>query len=97
MSVVILADFFVLNLQITIWFFLYIKEPAYNDCSTQNSNYVTLNSKTLDKMKLIIDLKPKVIEHLNAIIDKFPCNNIIAEFLNRLVGNTKILRFVVNL
>lgn len=66
--------------------FNFSKKTASANCSIENSYYVILNSKTLDRMKLMIDLKPTVVLDLNAIVEQFPCNSLVAEFLREFVS-----------
>lgn len=58
-------------------------KASASDCPENMQKY----SEEINKLKTIIDLKPKVVEHFNIIRDKFPCNHDVREFLWRFVSN----------
>lgn len=62
---------------------LFFFHAAADDCP----NNLPAMSQIIDKLKLMVDLKPKVIEDATAIRDKFPCNDEVLTLLGRFVSD----------
>lgn len=58
-------------------------QTGANDCPRLNKLY----SDAFDKLKSMTDIKPKVVEDLTSIREKFPCNVYVYNLINVLVRN----------
>lgn len=59
-----------------------IENKAAADCPELFESY----SKSMDKLKSMIDIKPKVVQDFAAIVEEFPCNQLTQEGLHRFVN-----------
>lgn len=58
------------------------KNTAAIDCPTEQWKY----SRAVDGIRrLVIDIKSEVVEDLSLIREKFPCSEIVADFLHNFV------------
>lgn len=64
-----------------------ICDAAPADCPDHLESY----SETIDKLKTVPFLNPKVIEDVTAIRDKFPCIEIIRSYMKDFVSNFEFL------
>lgn len=56
-----------------------------------NSVESSHNAETLAKLKRLIDIKPKVVQDITAIIDRFPCQFKVAIYLNNFVVSESVM------
>lgn len=56
---------------------------ALDDCPDFSISY----AKAIDGLKLMVDIKPKVIVDAIAIRDKFPCHETVKDFVKGFVSN----------
>lgn len=63
--------------------FFVVYHAATDDCPANSRRY----SEAIDKLRLMVDLKPKVIEDAINLRDQFPCNDAVLEFLEHFVSN----------
>lgn len=59
-----------------------------NDCP----DYTRVLLDKLDKLKSLTNIKPKVIQDFMAIHDKFPCQKLSFDFLNRFVSSFDFIK-----
>lgn len=71
-----------------LYFFCY---AAAADCPNITERY----SKSIDKLKTMVDLKPRVIEDVISIRDKFACNDKAIKFIENFVSNC-VYRFLTS-
>lgn len=55
-----------------------------NDCPSADHQFV---SEQLAKLKSIANIKPKALEDLTTILQKFPCYDTVLEYLKHFVSN----------
>lgn len=60
------------------------KTPDANDCPSDEYRIV---SEKIDELKSVAGIKPKVVQDLTSIMEKFPCYNRVLEYLKRFVSN----------